>query len=579
MSTSLPQAVDPAVALFVLLPFLLILAAVLALPVSVGLLGFYRRAVLESMHARANPRIAEPAPPQAPAPTDLTVRARLVLATLDHTSPIETGSMAEALYSGILRAPRRTAAIYAVAGSCYALVMTAAFLGAAKIEFHPLRVLPLFLLLFWAYAWPVVLTVNLVAVPTRRAKLATTSVYFFVLVALSAIVIATSPTFGWSDAILIWSFINLPVTVLLLTFLNRRIRAVGPLVFTFVFLVLMGHLTLIAAVGEEGRLRAVSGLGVILGLGADGILLGLIVLDLVTFGLAGWLALRWIRDRYERKKISDQSIILDAIWLMVGVVHSTSLVAFASTAWALSGLFALAVYKGVAWAGFSLVGRRAGPASKSPKLLLLRVFSLGNRSERLYDVLGMHWRHAGSIWLIAGPDLATTTVEPHEFLDFLSRKLARRFIDGPQTLGLRLSEADIEPDRDGRYRVNDFFCHDDTWRMVLSHLVEESDAVLMDLRGFSPQNDGCVFEIDELINVVLLGRVVFIIDETTDEPYLWHTVQRSWNRMRPTSPNRLSTSGQLRLFRFTGSRSSELQQLLRTLCVAAKAAPQIATRE
>jgi len=575
----LPQAVDPAVALFVLLPFLLILAAVLALPVSVGLLGFYRRAVLESMHARANPRIAEPAPPQAPAPTDLTVRARLVLATLDHTSPIETGSMAEALYSGILRAPRRTAAIYAVAGSCYALVMTAAFLGAAKIEFHPLRVLPLFLLLFWAYAWPVVLTVNLVAVPTRRAKLATTSVYFFVLVALSAIVIATSPTFGWSDAILIWSFINLPVTVLLLTFLNRRIRAVGPLVFTFVFLVLMGHLTLIAAVGEEGRLRAVSGLGVILGLGADGILLGLIVLDLVTFGLAGWLALRWIRDRYERKKISDQSIILDAIWLMVGVVHSTSLVAFASTAWALSGLFALAVYKGVAWAGFSLVGRRAGPASKSPKLLLLRVFSLGNRSERLYDVLGMHWRHAGSIWLIAGPDLATTTVEPHEFLDFLSRKLARRFIDGPQTLGLRLSEADIEPDRDGRYRVNDFFCHDDTWRMVLSHLVEESDAVLMDLRGFSPQNDGCVFEIDELINVVLLGRVVFIIDETTDEPYLWHTVQRSWNRMRPTSPNRLSTSGQLRLFRFTGSRSSELQQLLRTLCVAARAAPQIATRE
>lgn len=579
MSTSLSQAIDPAVALFVLLPFLLILAAVLALPVSVGLLGFYRRAVLESMNVLANPRIAEPVPPKATAPSDLTVRARLDLATLDHTSPIEAGPMAEALYSGMLRAPRRTAAIYVVGGSCYALVMTAAFLGAATIEFHPLRVLPLFLLLFWAYAWPVVLTVNLVAVPTRRAKLATTSVYFIVLTALSAIVMATSPTFGWGDAILIWSFINLPVTVLLLAFLNRRIRAVGPLVFTFLFLVLMGHLALIAAVGEEGRLRAVSDLGAPFGLGADGILLGLIVLDLVAFGLTGWLALWWIRDRYERKRISDQSIILDAIWLMVGVVHSTSLVAFASTAWALSGLFALAIYKVVTWAGFTLVGRRAGPASKSPKLLLLRVFSLGKRSELLYDALGMHWRHAGSIWLIAGPDLATTTVEPHEFLDFLSRKLARRFIDGPQTLRLRLSEADIDPDRDGRYRVNDFFCHDDTWRMVLSHLVEDSDAVLMDLRGFSPQNDGCVFEIDELINTVLLGRVVFIIDETTDEPFLRHTAQRAWDRMRLTSPNRLSVSGQLRLFRFTGSRSSELQQLLRTLCVATKTVPQTAPPE
>jgi hypothetical protein len=268
VSTSLSQAIDPAVALFVLLPFLLILAAVLALPVSVGLLGFYRRAVLESMNVRANPRIAEPVPPKAPAPSNLTVRARLDLATLDHTSPIEAGPMAEALYAGMLRAPRRTAAIYVVGGSCYALVMTAAFLGAATIEFHPLRFLPLFLLLFWAYAWPVVLTVNLVAVPTRRAKLATTSVFFFILAALSVIVISTSPMFGWDDAILIWSFINLPVTVLLLAFLNRRIRAVGPLVFTFVFLVLMGHLALIVAVGEEGRLRAVSDLGAPFGLEA-----------------------------------------------------------------------------------------------------------------------------------------------------------------------------------------------------------------------------------------------------------------------------------------------------------------------
>jgi hypothetical protein len=203
---------------------------------------------------------------------------------------------------------------------------------------------------------------------------------------------------------------------------------------------------------------------------------------------------------------------------------------------------------------------------------------LGKRSERLFDALGTHWRTGGSIWLIAGPDLATTTVEPHEFLDFLSGKLARRFIDGPETLGLRLSEADDEPDQDGRFRVNDFFCHDDIWRMVLSRLVGESDAVLMDLRGFSPRNDGCVFEIDELINVVPLGRVVFVVDETTDEPFLRHTVQRSWDRMRPTSPNRLSDSGQLRLFRFTGYRGVELRQLLRILCVAAKAAPQTATR-
>jgi hypothetical protein len=197
------------------------------------------------------------------------------------------------------------------------------------------------------------------------------------------------------------------------------------------------------------------------------------------------------------------------------------------------------------------------------------VFSLGRLSERLFDALATSWRHVGSIRLIAGPDLATTTVEPHEFLDFLGGKLARRFIVGPKTLDLRISE----PDRDGRFRVNDFFCHDDTWRMVLSRLVSESDAVLMDLRGFSPQNRGVAFEINEVVNVVPLERVVFVVDDTTDERFLEQTVQESWDQMRPASPNWASTSGGLRLFRFTGSRGGELRRLLRAMCGAALAAP------
>jgi hypothetical protein len=558
-----------------LAPFVLILAAALALPVSAGLLRLYRRAVLASMRARTNPRTTEPPPPNAPPPPDAPRRARLDLAVLDHASPAGVGTAAEALYSGVLRAPLRVAAIYGVAGSCYALVMVAAFVGAANIESRPTRLLPLFVLLFCSYAWPVVLMVNLVAVPIRLAQVGTVSVYLLVLAATSAVIMVVSPEFGWGDALLIWLFINLPATVLLLACLNRRIRAVGPLVFAFVCLALVGHLALVVAVVDDGQFRAVSGLAAFLGLGVNGVLLGLIILGLAVFGLAGWLALRWIGGRYERKRISDQSFTVDAVWMLCAIVHSTSLLALGSAAWALSGLLALAAYKAVSWAGFSLLSRRAAPALESPKLLLLRVFSLGKRSERLFDKLATHWRYAGSVQFIAGPDLVTTTVEPHEFLDFLSGKLARRFIDGPKTLELRISEADLEPDPDGRFRVNDFFCHDDTWRMVLSRLVGESDAVLMDLRGFSPQNAGCVFEINELINVVPLGRVVFVIDDTTDEPFLHQTARQSWERMRPASPNRLSASGQLRLFRFAGSRRGELSQLLRCVCVAAKAAPSV----
>jgi hypothetical protein len=224
-----------------------------------------------------------------------------------------------------------------------------------------------------------------------------------------------------------------------------------------------------------------------------------------------------------------------------------------------------------------LLERGASSTRESAQLLLLRVFSLGRRSERLFDALATHWRHVGNIRLIAGPDLATTTVEPHEFLGFLSGKLARRFIDGPETLDLRLSETERERDPDGRFRVSDFFCYDDTWQTVLSRLADESDAVLMDLRGFSPQNRGVTHEINELIDHVPLGRVVFVVDDTTDEGFLRQTVQEAWDRMRPDSPNRASTPGRLYLFRFTGARG-DLRRLLYALCTSAGAESPTAAR-
>ena len=222
--------------------------------------------------------------------------------------------------------------------------------------------------------------------------------------------------------------------------------------------------------------------------------------------------------------------------------------------------------------GFALAGERSSDAD--PKLLLLRVFSLGKRSARLFNSFGRRWRHAGRIRLIAGPDLATSTVEPHEFLDFLSGKLGRRFIAGPEMLDERLAETEQRRDFDGRYRVDDFFCHDDTWQMVLKRLARESDAVLMDLRGFLPGNLGCVFEINELLNVVLLDRVVFVIDDTTDLAFLHGILAQGWEASSADSPNRSLTEPRALLFRFTGDRS--VPALLRVVAEAAAAGAEAA---
>jgi hypothetical protein len=288
----------------------------------------------------------------------------------------------------------------------------------------------------------------------------------------------------------------------------------------------------------------------------------------LIFALLGWLLLGWLRRLYERKTVSERSITIDAIWLLFGIVNSMGLV-FQGAAWILSGPAAFVIFKVVAGAGFGLVHRHHARSNTGRRLLLLRVFALGRRSEALYDAIGKCWRTVGSVQMIAGPDLATSTVEPHEFLDFLTGKLARRFIDSPATLDLRVSQMDLRADRDGQFRVSEFFCHDDTWKLTLARLADDSDAVLMDLRGFSQLNDGCIFEIHEIFNLVPLERIVFAVDHTTDQPFMQRTMERAWRQLKDRSPNHRLKSGQVQLVQLSGLAGAGLRNLLYAISAAA----------
>lgn len=555
------MATDPTVALTGQLPAILIAAALLALPTSLVLLWLYRRAVLRSMRTGApgvvlEPAAASPRPPFQPPPADLTI------GTYQESGESWLGPGARSLHAQVRRSRLGAAGGYALGGLTFAMVMAVAFLLATGIEFAPVR----FLFLFWSYAWPVVFTTTLALGSRRRTMLLGTAVYALVFAGLAAVAVARSPAFDWSQAALFWAGNNVPPSLLLLFFLNRRVRAVGPLVLVFMVLAVTGAGVVVSVTGSSDALMlAAVTAGSAVGLGALGTLVGLHLLGFLLLGIAGWLALLWIRRRYERKLVSDESITFDAIWLLFGVVQSIGF-AFEGAGWILAGLVAFAAYKLVTTSALSALARSARHLPNS-RLLLLRVFALGRRSERLFEAVGAYWRHAGSIQLIAGPDLITKVVEPHEFLDFIRGRLARRFVDGPETLELRLSEMDLERDRDGRFRVNEFFCHDHTWRAVLSRLVRQGDTVLMDLRSFSPANAGVAYEVEELLNQVRLERVVFAIDRTTSQEYLRQVVDQARGRLAPTSPNR-GRPGELRLLSVEGS-SADIQSLLGALCVAA----------
>ena len=551
---------------------LVLLILVFALPLtflaSMAILNVYRRAVLRTTRTRANIEMTVPASMESFEPHQEPVQTPLQISILDSSSGKTNAATNDGLYSHLFRGPWRAAAIYVVAGICYALATTYVFLSAAKDGFPALT----FLILFWHYAWPIAVTVSLVAAQAWRTRLKIFGTYFLIILALGVIARLGNATGIWLQIVELWFLTNFPATLLLLVFLNRKIRAVGPLVLTFITLAVTGLVlmpTFVVNIGEIWDL--VVPIAAALGLAGNQIFMALFILGFLAFGILGWLAWQAIGALYRRKKISEQSITIDAIWLLFAIFQAAGLI-FEGDHWFMASLFVFVIYKGVAWVGFWLAGRYPRSRQPHPELLVLRVLAPGQRSKRLFEVLARHWRFAGSVERMTGPDLATPTMEPHEFLDFLNGKLARRFIDGPQTLDLRISEMDLMPDHDGQFRVNDFFCYKDTWGMVLSRLAPESDTVIMDLCGFSVENTGCLFEISELINVVPLERVVFIIDDATDEAFLRQVMQQSWENMSPTSPNRLSTSGVASLFRLNQLHDDELQRLLKVLSGAAPSA-------
>ena len=542
------------------LPSVLLVGALLALPASLLLLWLYRRAVLRSMHATARGG-------------DVTAKVRAAAAGPARALNIafaDARSVPDAAPGtrDAMRAPWRAATIYGLGGAAYACVMSVPWtVFTADTGTGPVKLATFFL----TYLWPAVIAAGIVACTTRAARLKLLGAYAGVFALLAVVGLARSPDLRWYDPVLFWLVTNGADTVLLFLFLARPIRAVGPLVVTFTVLALSGSLLAVSVVGASNdSIRAAVEAGALLGLDGLEIFAFTLAFGFALLAGAGWLVLRQLGRRYQRKRLSDESLTIDTVFLFFGITQSISF-AFEGATWAATGLAAFLAYKLVTIAGFALLRRLPAPAPR--RLLLLRVFALGARSERFFDVLRKHWLRLGSVSMIAGPDLVTSTVEPHEFLEFASGELAGRFVTGRPDLERLIAAIDRAPDPDGRYRVNEFFCHADTWQMAMHRLVEESDVVLMDLRSFSPANRGCVYELGELLEAIDFARVVFVVDRTTDRAFLETTLRVLWSAVGPSSPNRRSPAPTARLLAVERSTAAEIRGLMATLLDAVAAQP------
>ncbi len=544
------------------LPALILLAAVLTLPVCLALLALYRRAVLRSM-ARTSPDAASAAAsaldamPLPVTPPDVPLRFETLAsaaAASGGPSPLRA-AMRQSLQAASL--------IHVVAGLVYALVLSGAWMRFSWYDGG--FVLTRFLWLLSCYAWPTALTVGLIVATTTRQRVAVGIAYLAMLFAFAGWGLVRNPSLSALDIARFWAITNLPATLLLFAFLHRRIRAVGPLVPAFMVVAVIGAQVAISLAGQsETTLRTVIEVGSVLGLGGVQIFWGLMLVGAAVAGVLGWQVLKWLGRRHVARRSSDQTLTLEAMWLLFAVVQTVSF-AFEGLAWMAAGVVAFAAWKLVTTAGFWLAGLGQAPApaavragsdgagqTAAPALLLLRVFALGARSERLFDALGKRWLRIGNIDMIAGPDLVTTAVEPHEFLDFVGGRLSRQFVRDEADLARRFASRALGPDPDGRHRVNEFFCHDDTWRPTMLRLAQAADVVLMDLRGFTPQNQGCRYELQQLLDFVALERVLVLIDADAPRDFIDGTLQTLWQASRADSPNRAAMPARVRLLEDRG---------------------------
>lgn len=536
---------------------------VLVSPVLTGLLSLlllwvYRRAVIRGMSKLTGPGDAH-ATYGAISPLGGAGTRPLRIVTMDAASA-PVGAVGRDSTSDAARTSlRRLGLAYLLAGMAYTLCLTVIYLF--FFEFTLGRLL-WFLVDF---SWPTVFAAFMLLAMDRRGQAGIVGTYLAVAVVVGSWVLLRSPDVGPADVVLRWLTVNGPGTLLLLLFLVRRVRAVGPLLLPIMVAGVTGAVTMPHIIATSDPLLSVVGIvGESLDVDGGTLYWAATVLAFIVVSTVGWLLLRWAARLYQRKAVSDQMLVLDAMFLLFAVSQTVGLW-FQGLGWMLAGPIAFVVYRLVFWASLRMMIHREARQHDPRTLLLLRVFSLGPRSQRLFDVLTKRWLHLGSMSLIAGPDLATACVEPHEFWDFLSGRLSRQFVAGTADLWQRLAALDAQPDPDGRYRVNEFFCRNDTWQMTMQQLVARSDAVLMDLRNFSPSNQGCLYELEQLLNGVYLPQVLLIVDASTDLRFLVDRLLDLWRKVPANSPNRSLWDPEVRLYQVDSGTGAEARTLLSLL--------------
>jgi hypothetical protein len=132
---------------------------------------------------------------------------------------------------------------------------------------------------------------------------------------------------------------------------------------------------------------------------------------------------------------------------------------------------------------------------------------------------------------------------------------------------------DARRDPDGRFRIAELFCAGDIWRAAVKSLMTDAHVVVMDVRSFGPEHQGCVFELQTLLDAVPLERLILLVDKNTKLKFLQQVLDARWRELSIDSPNALASAPTMRLIEVNGSESRGVRQLMRAAAAIVPAVP------
>jgi len=257
---------------------------------------------------------------------------------------------------------------------------------------------------------------------------------------------------------------------------------------------------------------------------------------------------------------------------------------------------------------------RLARKSTNRRLLLLRVFGRDKSTILTFGAIRRYWQHIGPTFTVVDPSYLRYKYrghsEDHVALAFFScvayaavagtpefnawwgiavflsainiliylvalvimyLRAPRSFAASAAQVRERLQKFLRRPRRwDLSFKDLDMYCFENTWQDAIAAFVGSADVVLMDLRGYSVQNKGCETEINYLFDNFPIDRIVFLVDNETDNRAIEKLVRKLWELLEVNSPNLAVSEPVATVYDIKDQRAGDVKGLINILVAAAR---------